>query len=119
MEQPMIRRVLAYSVICFLLVGCGRGSPPPHAFAKHALNEGRYFLDCEDTGGGSSLSFRSTTEGQVVKEELYDFAWGGTHQLRIEDGNLIVDGTERGTLQPGDRLTITAAGEVLVNGRKR
>jgi hypothetical protein len=115
----MIRRVVAYSVICLLFVGCGRVSPPPHAFAKHELNGGRYFIDCEDTGGGSSLSFSSTSEGQVVKKELYDFSWGGTNQLRIEDGKLTVDGTERGTLQRGDRITITAAGDVLVNGSKR
>jgi hypothetical protein len=55
----------------------------------------------------------------VVKKELYDFSWGGTHQLRIEDGKLTVDGTEQGMLQPGDRITITAAGDVLVNGSKR
>jgi hypothetical protein len=56
-EQPMIRRAIACSVICLLFVGCGRVAPPPHAFAKHELNGGRYFIDCEDTGGGSLLSF--------------------------------------------------------------
>jgi hypothetical protein len=102
-----------------LVGGCGGGSPSPRSYAKYDLAGGRYFLDCEDTGDGSSLKFQSTSEGTVVTKELYEFSWGGRHQLRIEDGKLTVDGTERGTLQPGDRITIKASGDLLVNGSKR
>lgn len=115
----MIRHVFFYSVVCLLFAGCGGGSPPSRSYAKHDLAGGRYFIDCEDTGDGSSLSFNSTSEGTVVTKELYEFSWGGTHQLRVEDGKLTIDGTDRGTLEPGDRITIKASGDVLVNGGKR
>ena len=118
----MIRHVLASSVVFGLLAGCSGGSSPSpssRAYANHDLAGGRYFIDCEDTGGGSSLKFKSTSEGMVVTKELYDFSWGGTHQLQIEDGKLTVDGTDRGALQPGDRITIKASGDFLVNGSKR
>ena len=118
----MIRLVVACCVLCFLFVGCGRVSPPPQrprTFAKHDLDGGRYFIECEDTGSGSSLSFRTTSEGMNVTGETYDFSWGDTRRLRIEEGRLTVDGAERGQLEPGDRITITAAGEILVNGSKR
>ena len=115
----MIRHVLLYSVVCVLFVGCGWGSPPPHSYAKYDLAGGRYFIDCEDTGGGSSLSFQSTSEGTVITNELYEFSWGDAHQLRIEDGKLTVDGMDRGMLQPGDRITIKASGQLLVNGSMR
>src|SRR5687768_15611221 len=114
LEQSMISRVVVCSVLCFMCVGCGRVSPatptPARTFAKHDLNGGRYFIEREDTGGGSSLSFRLAGEGKGVTREVYDFSWGSTHQLRIEDGKLTVDGAERGMLQPGDRITITATG---------
>ena len=115
----MIHRVLACFVFCVLFAGCGVGSPSAGTYAKYDLAGGRYFLDCEDTGGGSSLKFASTSEGMVVTKELYVFSWGDTHQLRIEDGKLTVDGADRGTLQPGDRITIRASGELLVNGSQR
>lgn len=115
----MIRHVLVYSVVCVLLAGCGGGSPPSRSYANYDLAGGRYFIDCEDTGVGSSLKFKSTSEGTAVTKELYEFSWGGTHQLRIEDGKLTVDGTERGMLEPGDRITIKASGQLLVNGSKR
>ncbi|HVK15930.1 MAG TPA: hypothetical protein VM533_03215 [Fimbriiglobus sp.] len=76
-------------------------------------------MECEDTGGWSSLSFRSAGEGKGVTGEVCDFAWGGSRRLRIEDGKLTVEGADRGTLQPGDRITITADGQVLVNGSSR
>jgi len=114
----MFRHALVCLVVCALLIGCGGGSAPSPSYAKYDLADGRYYIDCQDTGPGSSLKFNSTSEGTVVTNELYEFSWGGTHQLRIEDGRLSVDGTERGTLQPGARITITAAGDVLVNGRK-
>jgi hypothetical protein len=60
-----------------------------------------------------------TSKGKDVTKELYDFSWGDTHQLRIEDGKMTVDGTERGLLQPGDRIKITATGAILVNGTRR
>jgi hypothetical protein len=105
-----------------LFAGCGGGSAPspsPRTFAKHDLAGGRYFIDCEDTGGGSSLKFKSTGEGMVVTKELFEFSWGGTHQLVIEDGKLTVDGKDRGPLQPGDRITIKESGDLLVNGSNR
>ncbi len=114
-----MHRVLAYFIVCMLLAGCGAGSPPARTYAKYDLAGGRYFLDCEDTGSGSSLKFTSTSEGTVVTRELYEFSWGDTHRLRIEDGKLTVDGADRGTLAPGDRLTITASGDLLVNGGPR
>ena len=119
MGRSMMRHVLVSAVICALISGCGGGSPPSRSYAKHDLAGGRYRIDCEDTGDGSSLSFSSTSEGTVVTKELYEFSWGGTHRLRIEDGKLTVDGTGRGTLQPGDRITIKASGDILVNGGKR
>jgi hypothetical protein len=115
----MIRHVFVSSMICVLLAGCGSGSAPTRSYAKYELSGGRYFIDCEDTGDGSSLSFNSTSDGTVVTRELYEFSWGGKHQLRIEDGKLTVDGTDRGTLQPGDRITIKASGDLLVNGTMR
>jgi len=118
----MTRRAVVFTVLCFLSVGCGRVTPPaapPRTFAKHDLNGGRYVIECEDTGGGSSLSFRSASDGKGVTGEVYDFAWGGSRRLRIEDGKLTVDGADRGTLQPGDRITITVDGQVLVNGSNR
>lgn len=115
----MIRQLLIYSVVCLLCAGCGGGSSSAPSYAKFDLAGGRYFIDCEDTGDGSSLNFESTSEGMVVTKELYEFTWGGTHQLRIEDGRLTVDGNERGTLEPGDRITIKASGDLLVNGTQR
>jgi hypothetical protein len=115
----MIRDVLFSFVVCLLFVGCGGGSSSSGSYAKYDLAGGRYFIDCEDTGDGSSLSFKSTNEGEVVTRELYEFSWGGTHQLRIEDGKLTIDGKSRGTLQPGDRITIKASGDILVNGGQR
>ena len=101
-----------------LFAGCGGGSPLPRP-AKYELAGGRYFIDCEDTGRSSSLTFNSSSEGKVITRELYEFSWDSTHQLRIEDGKLTVDGTERGTLEPGDRITIRASSDIFVNGSKR
>jgi hypothetical protein len=115
----MIRHLLLSAIVAMLFAGCGGGSPTPPSYAKYDLGGGRYFIDCEDTGGGSSLRFDSASEGDVVTKELYELSWGGSHQLRIEDGKLTVDGTERGTLQPGDRITIKANGEIFVNGGQR
>lgn len=116
----MIRHLLVCSVACVLLVGCGQGTgPTAHSYAKYDLAGGRYFIDCEDTGGGSSLAFSSASEGSTVTRELYKFSWAGTHELRIEDAQLTVDGRDQGTLQPGDRITIKASGELLVNGSRQ
>lgn len=115
----MMHRALAFFIVCVLFAGCDVGSPPARTYARHDLAGGRYFLDCEDTGGGSSLKFTSTSDGMVVTKELYEFSWGDTHRLRIEDGKLTVDGADRGSLAPGDRITITASGDLLVNGSLR
>ena len=55
----------------------------------------------------------------VVTEELYDFSWGKSHRLQIDNGKLTIDDVDRGQLQPGDRIVVKSSGEILINGTKR
>lgn len=117
----MRRMALAFLGVCTVLglaAGCDR--PSGGSFVNLDLGGGRYYLDVPDTGGGSSLRCNSQGEGTKVVSERYDFSWArGARALSIVDGKLSVDGSDRGTLQPGDRITVTPAGDVLVNGKKR
>lgn len=105
-------------LLCLLATGCGQSFPPP-SYAKYDLGGGRYFVEIENTEGGSSLRLQSSGEGTVVTEELYDFSWGKSHRLQIDNGKLTFDGVDRGQLQPGDQIVVKSSGEILVNGTKR
>jgi hypothetical protein len=114
----MIRISVIGAILCLLAVGCDR--PSSQSFAKFNLDGGRYFVEIENTEGGTSSIFQSTGEGTNVIEERYDISWGSSHRLQIENGNLNVNGVDRGRLQPGDRIVIVeGSDEVLVNGTKR
>jgi hypothetical protein len=114
----MIRISVIGAILCLLAVGCDR--PSSQSFAKFNLDGGRYFVEIENTEGGTSSIFQSTGEGTNVIEERYDIFWGSSHRLQIENGNLNVNGVDRGRLQPGDRIVIVeGSDEVLVNGTKR
>lgn len=104
--------------LCFLATGCGQSTPPP-SYAKYDLGGGRYFVEIENTEGGASLKFNSHGEGAVVTEESYDFSWGKSHHLRIDNGKLTIDGADGGLLQPGDKIVVNLLGETFVNGTKR
>lgn len=41
----------------------------------------------------------------------------GGHVLSVEQHRLHVDGANYGTLRPGDTVTVTASGTVLINGQ--
>lgn len=113
----MFQYRIACAALCLLLSSC---DPSPHqSFAKYDLGGGRYYIEIEDTQGGVSLKFHSKSEGEVVTGERYDLSWGKSHQLRIDDGKLTVNGVDSGTLQPGDRIVAKVNGDILVNGAKR
>ena len=111
-------RAICCLLVCLLAAGCQQAPPPP-SYAHYDLGGGRYYLEIEDTGNGSSLKFHSHSEGDEVTEEHYDVRWGAGRHLVIEDGELTVDGEKRGTLQPQDRIVINQAGELSINGRPR
>jgi hypothetical protein len=112
-------RVISVCVFLFFLAtGCGQSTSPP-SYAKYDLGGGRYFVEIENTDGGSSLKFHSRGEGKFVTEEVYDFSWGKSHHLRIDNGKLTIDGADGGKLQPGDQIVVKSSGETFVNGTKR
>ncbi len=104
--------------LCLLATGCGPSTSLP-SYAKYDLDGGRYFVEIENTQGGASLHSNSRGEGKVVTEEFYDFSWGKSHHLRIENGKLTIDGADGGELKPGDRIVVKSSGETFVNGTKR
>ena len=113
----MFHSRIAGAILCLLLSSCHQSSLK--SFAKYDLGGGRYYVEIEDTQGGTSLKFDSHSEGKVVMEEQYDLSWGKSHQLRIENGKLAIDGVDFGGLQPGDRIIAKVNGDILVNGAKR
>lgn len=111
-------RALAVGVSLALFVaGCGQ--PSPTSFARYELDGGRYLIEIDNTGSGSTLNFHSRGEGTTVTDEKYDLTWDNSRRLQIVNGALTIDGIERGTLQHGDRIHINSSGEVLVNGTTR
>ncbi len=113
----MFRAVPLCVLLTLLALGCGRSTAS--SFAKYDIGGGRYFVEIENTDGGSALNFKSSGEGNAVTGERYDLSWGNAHRLQIENGKLTVDGVDYGKLEPGDRITFKASGEMLVNGTKR
>ena len=114
----MIRGIVIGAVCC--LVGCGASSGT--SFSKYDLS-GRYVVEIENTEGGATLV--SSLEGSIgpgaktAVQEQFEVTWGNsTHRLLIENGMLIVDGVEYGALKVGDRITVTAAGDLLINGSR-
>lgn len=99
-------------------LGC-QPQPVAPSYAKYDVGGGRYYVEIEDTGNGSSLKFHSHSEGDMVTQEHYEVTWGAGRRLVIENGELTVDGEPRGALQPQDRIVINQAGELLVNGSPR
>jgi len=108
---------IASAIFCLLLSSCQQS--PTRSFAKYDLGGGRYYVEIEDTQGGTSLKFNSHSEGKVVTQEQYDLSWGKSHRLQIDDGKLTINGGDLGKLQPGDRIIAKVNGDILVNGAKR
>jgi hypothetical protein len=119
-DHRMFRVVSIGVALLVMAIGC-RQAPAPSApsYAKYDLHGGRYFIEIEDTQGGSSLDFNSSGKGNVVQEERYTLTWGKSHRLQIENGALTIDGADRGKLQPGDRVVIKPSGDILINGTER
>ena len=113
----MFRAIPICVVLSSLVSGCNQS--PSSSFAKYDLGGGRYFVEIENTEGGAWLKFHSSSEGMVVTEELYDFSWGKSHRLQIDNGKLTIDDVDRGQLQPGDRIVVKSSGEILINGTER
>ncbi len=116
--EAMYRVLICGVLLALLGAGCDRPALPPATYARHNLANGRYFIDCENTGSGSSLDFSSSSEGGEVKTELYKFEWAKSNQLQIKDGQLSINGADYGAIEPGTRITIQPSGDILLNGSK-
>lgn len=107
-------------VLLLLLVGCGPSSSPQQStFVKHTVGGNRYFIEVENTNGGSSLSFNSKSSGTKVDEEHYELTWGLNKSLKIDNGQLQVNGTNYGEVKQGDKIVVKEDGKLLINGAEK
>ena len=113
----MFRTIAICVFLALLVTGCNQS--PPSSFAKYNLHGGRYSVEIENTGGGTSLKFSSSSEGMIVTEELYELSWGNSHRLEIDNGKLTVDAVDLGELKPGDQIVVKSSGEIFINGTKQ
>ena len=105
--------------LLLLLAGCAPNASAPSSYAKYTIGGDRYFLEVEKTEGGSSLTFNSKSSGTKVDEEHYDLSWGKDKSLKIDNGQLQVNGINYGAIDPGAKIVIKADGKLLINGEER
>jgi hypothetical protein len=108
-------RVFQTVILGLCALGCG--APPAGSFVKYNFGGGRYFVEIDDTQGGSSLTSDSKGEGTKTVAERHEIVWGEGRLILIVDGVLSVDGVVQGPLDRGARIKVTSAGDVFVNGR--
>jgi hypothetical protein len=93
------------------LSGCSRkAAPPPKpqtlTFLKYTFvfDAGQ---DLSVAGHRNSVRAEDGTETELDEDISVKC---GNHEARILNGNLKVDGKDRGAVKPGDRITFTSAG---------
>ena len=75
-------------------------------------------LDDLLVGVWEDLTAHRTDDGAGHVDELVDYRVG-PRRLRIVNGDLSLDDTERGRVQKGDKIKLTADGNLSVNGTER
>jgi hypothetical protein len=111
--RPMGRRTLASCLFALLLIaGCRPGATNT---STGVYADGRYTIEVE---GNHSINSHTTDDGAGNVEELVELTCGAT-AMKIVNGKLTVNGADRGTLQPKDRIRVTSDGKVYVNGVER
>ena len=105
---------------CFLLVGCSNAPPPAKVdISKQSLFGGVYELEIEKVKGTDPmLVARETKVGDGSVEYFLDCK-AGPNRFIFEKGALTFNGKDYGTLQRGDKLKLTLAGKLYVNGSER
>ena len=111
-------KTIAGLTAVLLLAGCAPSNTAPPSYVKHTLGD-RYYVEVENTQGGSSLTFNSKGSGTKVDDEHYELTWGSDKSLKIDNGQLQVDSIKYGKVEPKDRIVIQADGKVLINGSER
>ncbi|MFN0127154.1 MAG: hypothetical protein ACKV19_10780 [Verrucomicrobiales bacterium] len=106
-------------VIGCLIPACGRPPVRQAVTSRHVVDGGRYVIELQSPPGGSELKMYSHSQGKTVTAEHYELTWGTNQSLKIDNGQLTVNGRPSGTLERGDKIYIRSDGAVLVNGVER
>lgn len=102
--------------------GCWRagpaGAPAGTSVYTKAVFD-KYQFEAEHPNGANVVSSASVSkDGAGNVEEKFEHRVGNVH-LTLLNGRLTLNGADRGTVSPGDRIRLTADGRLLVNDQER
>jgi hypothetical protein len=114
----MYRHLIATGILVVLMAGCSQNALTPVPHTANFFHD-RYHLEIETTDAFSLTTRQDHRKsGDQIVADVAEYRWG-SNTLTIDRGVLTLNGRERASLVPGDRVLVKLNGEVYVNGQQR